>query len=694
MKTWTSLLAILLTTQLSFAKGKIQNEDIKSLAEITTAGGTMAQLPNDTKIYVTANGINTQLSTAIASGVIGGGGGGSSGIQLLQNPGFETGITQGWTHTGGTYAAVSSGSNLLVGTGSATFQSTASAQSVQSTAYSVPNGLAGNSCAASILFKGGSSAYILEAVDGSANILASKTLYTSSTATTASISFLCPSSGTVQLKIVSVSSGAVIALDQMFLGQNTLIQVSQASVLGTVNSATCALAASSGTGTPMTQTGTSCNAYTTTGAATFNPNDGSTIITGPPGDYVVTYNGTCEANVSSGNDAAFYLVDEMSTISPVIRMTAASSGNLGQGCVITGIFHYTTAATHTFMLQTRNTAALADTFYQSAFGSQGDFVTVMHYPSQSQLAVAPDTINWNVEFYQTTTTGNNLGTGSLTSLSVIADANLASVNLPQGSLPGQVPCSASPSTGLTCSSGTAEIGVAASLPSSGKVEVCATFTDPQSFGSAGPSSIFDDFYIIETADASDTQIQGLSPPNFNGEVESSVNAASGVEYTSISHICQRFNVPNSGKHVYKLALTSAIQGSGLAHNIPFTQWNIHPVTQNVPAPVFVGSYSSSSSGALRMESAEINCSASPGAVQNNGSWISGVTQVATGSCAVVFSKTFNATPVCVGTVHNDSSPAHTVSFDGIQTTGILQINTVDGSHSNSDDLVDLICIGQ
>jgi len=63
--------------------GKIQNEDIKSLAELTGAGGSASQLPNDTKIYVTANGLNKQLSQAITDGDIGGGG---DGLNYFLNP--------------------------------------------------------------------------------------------------------------------------------------------------------------------------------------------------------------------------------------------------------------------------------------------------------------------------------------------------------------------------------------------------------------------------------------------------------------------------------------------------------------------------------------------------------------------------------------------------------------------------------
>lgn len=57
--------------------GKIQNEDIKTLSELTSAGGSASQLINDTKIYVSAKGINKQLSAAIVDGDIGAGGGGS-----------------------------------------------------------------------------------------------------------------------------------------------------------------------------------------------------------------------------------------------------------------------------------------------------------------------------------------------------------------------------------------------------------------------------------------------------------------------------------------------------------------------------------------------------------------------------------------------------------------------------------------
>ena len=89
--------------------GKIQNEDVKSLSELTGAGGVASQLVNDTKIYVTASSINKQLSQAIIDGDIGGGSGGINYIPLSQSNGASA---SGWA----TYADAA-GTSPVNGTG-------------------------------------------------------------------------------------------------------------------------------------------------------------------------------------------------------------------------------------------------------------------------------------------------------------------------------------------------------------------------------------------------------------------------------------------------------------------------------------------------------------------------------------------------------------------------------------------------
>lgn len=70
--------------------GKIQGADIKTEAELITAGATKSSLPRDTQIYVSANSINKTLDQAIIDGDIGSGGGGgaASAIRLHTGNGF------------------------------------------------------------------------------------------------------------------------------------------------------------------------------------------------------------------------------------------------------------------------------------------------------------------------------------------------------------------------------------------------------------------------------------------------------------------------------------------------------------------------------------------------------------------------------------------------------------------------------
>jgi hypothetical protein len=87
---------------------KIQNSDVKSQAELVSAGATAAQLINDTKIYVTANSLNKRLDEAITAGDIGGGSTTGTVFELK-----ATELISGWS-TGNNAAPLGGGS--LAGT--------------------------------------------------------------------------------------------------------------------------------------------------------------------------------------------------------------------------------------------------------------------------------------------------------------------------------------------------------------------------------------------------------------------------------------------------------------------------------------------------------------------------------------------------------------------------------------------------
>src|SRR5574343_128914 len=65
--------------------GKIQNEDIKGVSELTSP----SSLPNDDKIYVTANSLNKTLKQAIIDGDISGGGSGKNYFSNVQATGLS-----------------------------------------------------------------------------------------------------------------------------------------------------------------------------------------------------------------------------------------------------------------------------------------------------------------------------------------------------------------------------------------------------------------------------------------------------------------------------------------------------------------------------------------------------------------------------------------------------------------------------
>jgi hypothetical protein len=177
----------LVFAQGAFAKGKIQNEDIKSLTELTAAGGSASSLINDTKIYVTGNGVNDQLSTAINNGLLGGGGGSknylangvvTSNSAGTPNPGngdFEKNSTAGFSLA---HTALTSLAPTSVATAGAAFSSssggTAAAGTLTHTvASTLVNGLISKKYSGSLASSAAStpgdmlisSAFAIDAVD-------------------------------------------------------------------------------------------------------------------------------------------------------------------------------------------------------------------------------------------------------------------------------------------------------------------------------------------------------------------------------------------------------------------------------------------------------------------------------------------------------------------------------------------------
>jgi hypothetical protein len=167
-----------------------------------------------------------------------GSGGGSSGINLLANPGFEDGATSSWTNSGGTYAEVTSGSNLLFGEKSATFQAANSGEYFQSELVTIPEILKGKPCAVYIHSKGGDGNLKIQVVDGAGALIqtgSEQVIFPNPVSQRTGVGFGCPTSGQMRLKVISTAASALHAFDNAHLGSGEEVEFSQARVIGKIS---------------------------------------------------------------------------------------------------------------------------------------------------------------------------------------------------------------------------------------------------------------------------------------------------------------------------------------------------------------------------------------------------------------------------------------------------------------------------
>lgn len=514
---------------------------------------------------------------------LGSGSGSGQGFNVLVNPDFESGILQGWTHTGGTFSAVSAGSNLLLGKGSATFLSTTNGQSVTSSAYIIPNGLISRACSVGMLYKGGSSNLTLQAFDGT-NVLATQVLQPVTTATPVTIPFQCPASGTIQLRLLSTGSSALIAMDQMFLGQSVINQVSQATLYGSISVVNPSCSGNFGVASPTfatLQNGVTGCTYTVTG----NASAPSTVIPAikfanlPPGNYVIDVTGNYYEPTSS-KVATYAIFDgtNYSVEQPVLF--SLSGGEINVGSLGTYSFSYPTAQTNiTFEVQGK-----VDSGGAADLGSTPLTIKVYRFPSQTEAAVAPETINWLINASNTYNTSLTLPPGGPSDIQYTGSGANPLVNY--GTLPAMQSCtSPTASTGTTCVAANNDVGIAFNLPAVQTVEACVTFN--QIFNGIGAEQSVQ-FTVVETPDTALTVIQSAK---YDPIIDFALGSGTANFYFPVEH-CSIFPFTSAGlKHLRLFSTKSA--GSAVIYVNPnvdnaIFNWRVKPLTQNVPAPILVG----------------------------------------------------------------------------------------------------------
>lgn len=452
---------------------------------------------------------------------IGSGSGGDGGVNLLQNPSFEDGISVDWTSSGGTFSLQTYANPDPSGNDSfyARLVASAASQYLESTAHAIPTNLVG-ACLAKVAYNTSDAAnWKIQIYDGSANLLKEETLNII-TWNNGYASFACPTSGTtVKMRIISLAAGQ-IEVDKAHLGSENRTYEK------TDGSAPCSVVQSF-----LTEA-----QFQAVRGSDWILSDGRSIV----GSLCATVSGMTIApdlrgvffrgknnSRADGNQNPYgeialgvYTADKFQGHKHTItdpshghaaygETAARASGSLtgwginaGQSAPTAGVQPSATGV----LVQDPSTDTVNGT-PRTGLETAPKNVTGNHFikiNGATQIAMNPESQDW---FVDANIGGANpsLSFSSVTSYSEIVDAGLDMV-LNTKSAAAKIPCSTTnAASGLTCSSGSESLGAVFTNPREGLYEVCAAFSHYSNVAANG--AIAPVFQLVETTPSTQTIIQ-------------------------------------------------------------------------------------------------------------------------------------------------------------------------------------------
>jgi len=587
--------------------------------------------------------------------------GGVSGLietgntNVLPDPGFEA-ATSLWTASGG---ATATPNTTAKGTGvnGYDWDSNASSQTLVSASITIPNGFKSNNGFVSCNIKtvSGTATYTLTVDDGTNNLVTPVTV-NSSTATFAqtSLNFIYPASGSIRLKLTSVSSNEPeIYIDDCFLGSavNVATVAPQAILMGTVKVTGCAAVWSTTSTTYATfATQTGCSYAVTKNALAPTTNIPAIRFASlPAGDYLLQAEGRIENNI--GNQASFFQFYDGTTSAIEESAIASSTSAVGVVPSINQSISYSAPQTNV-TLQVRSRVTSGGTANLNGLSTYPLVIKVWYFPSSSQQLVSSANADYSGSTYSLTAS-NTQGFGT-----------------PTGS------CSHDRVGGnllLNCkfTSGTVTASEARiNLPS---VLVSADATRIPSISIVGQ---LENGLIGSIGQSVGSSASVLIEPSV-GYVTFSSRSSSTTGFTKLT---------GSG-------LTGSTTTVGFFASIPIQGWS-----SSQRAPTLIGSVTTNASSAYKIESAAIGasgstaCTSSPCTIGwQSGSWISSVTRSTTGTYTVNFtSGMFSAAPSCFLTNYSSSGACKIDTLESISSFGV---NCYTLLNANTDMAFRIMCMG-
>lgn len=650
----------------------IGNGGTNNASLAVTAGGAL--YTDGTAVQNTGAGLTGQVLTSAAAGAPTWKppGGASSAINILQNFNWnaELGSTTNWTNSGGTFAVDNTAANVANGTYAFTFTASASSQTVLSNLTAIPAGLYGQRCLLEFYTKGFDANMTAEVTDGT-NVIATRVLSAQSLYGVQDMNFICPSSGSLQMKLISTAASAQGWWDQVSLGSAiNMTNVSQASLIGQISITGCSWDSTSTTFANYAAT-TGCTYTVLNGSGVSAPSTQVPAIkfsSLPPGNYRLHLEGRIQAG-DAAKSSYFRFSDGTNVANEVSQLQTGASG----ATIIPGFdqtISYTTAQSNvTLQAQTK-----IDSGGDSGISANPLVISVYLFPLASQLAINPNIgpSSWS-GFHDSTCnwTFTNVGTFiDATGDSTCVFTQQTNVNF--GSVTSAL------------SSGNAIPGIVFTPQTTGNYFICAVANSSASVATiTGRVQLTDGTTVIAQA-------------SYEGP------STSGSAIT----LCGNYAVTAAGSPI-TLKLQAGVTATGTfdlggqtgAPAVGSVYWSVVSTSASLPAPYYAGNVSSNTTGQEHIERLSFGgstypstCAASPCTIYTqSGSWVTSVTRASTGNYTVNFvAGEFSARPTCTAMTYGQTSADFVYSNVAITTSSWNLITTNGTSH---DEAVDVICMG-
>jgi hypothetical protein len=230
-------------------------------------------------------------------------------------------------------------------------------------------------------------------------------------------------------------------------------------------------------------------------------------------------------------------------------------------------------------------------------------------------------------------------------------------------------------------------------------ELNRNFGTVTSAGSKLPGIVFTPpstgrYYICALAQASNDTSSNYSAYSMTDGTTEIAQGSSRYPNIISTPICGIYNAASVASTTIKLQLKSIAGGNAIIDGSRSNaiEWSIYSLDQAFPAPVLVGSITSNSTGAERLERAAVTstCSASPCTIASqSGSWLTNITRASTGNYSINFAAgMFSAAPTC-----NIIANGLIATINTNPTTSAVVIDTKNTAGTSTDAQFFVQCMG-